>query len=223
MAFLGDIGKVFFGGASTGEVAAATASTLGVTNPRTLDVIEKSTQKGADFLSGSGGSQSVDVSAPPAGVDSSATLSNLSQTSGFNSTLMGGDGFGANQAFIGLGGVPNALTQIGRQLFKSPGSSALTGFGLGEIVDLFINERGETKKLVITRKLQRDVKKLFMMSNGNLAMTSELYRMATGRQITVEQVVKIITKRFKNQGPYVTKAAEERRHRLSERWRPFAI
>ena len=49
MAFLGDIGKVFFGGASTGEVAAATASTLGVTNPRTLDVIEKSTQKGADL------------------------------------------------------------------------------------------------------------------------------------------------------------------------------
>ena len=208
MAFLGDLGKVFFGGASTGEVAGNVASTLGVTNPATLNLIEKSAQGGADFISGStGGSQTVDVSAPPAGVDSAATLSNLSQTSGFTSSLMSGDGFGTNQAFIGLGGVPGALTQIGKQLFKSPGSSALTGFGLGEVIDLFVNEKGETKKLVITRKLQRDVKKLFMLSGGDFNMTAELYRMATGRQITPEQVVKIITKTFKNQGPYVTKAA----------------
>ena len=37
--------------------------------------------------------------------------------------------------------------------------------------------------------------------------TAQLYRMATGRSITGEQVVMIITKTFKNQGPYVTKAA----------------
>ena len=55
--------------------------------------------------------------------------------------------------------------------------------------------------------MQRDVKKLFMMSGGDFNMTAELYRMATGRQITPEQVVKIITKTFSNQGPYVTKAA----------------
>ena len=208
MAFLGDFGKIFFGGASTGEVAAATAASMGVTNPSTLKVIEESAQGGADFLSGTqGGSQTVDVSAPPAGVDSAATLSNLSQTSGFSSTMVPSGGMDANTALIGLGGIPGALTQLGKTLFKSPGSSALTGFGIGEVLDLFINEKGETKKLVITRKLQRDVKKLFMMSGGNFNMTAELYRMATGRQITPEQVVKIITKTFKNQGPYVTKAA----------------
>ena len=38
-------------------------------------------------------------------------------------------------------------------------------------------------------------------------MTAQLYEMATGRRLTEEQVVKIYTKQFKNQGPYVTKAA----------------
>ena len=208
MAFLGDFGKIFLGGSSTGEVARSTASALGVTNPNTLDVINKSAQGGADFISGSSaGGSSVDVSAPPAGVDSAASLSGLSQTSGFSSGLMGGDGFGTNQAFLGGFGLPGALTTIGKNLFKSPGSSALTGFGLGEVVDIFIDQFGQQKKLVITRKMQRDVKKLFMMSGGNFNMTAELYRMATGRSITGEQVVKIITKTFKNQGPYVTKAA----------------
>ncbi len=208
MAVLGDFGKIFFGGQKTGEFAANVASGLGITNPGTLKAIESGAQAGSDFISGSSsGGQSVDVSAPPAGVDSSATLSSLSQTSGFDSRLMGGDGYGTSNAFVGSFGIPGALNTIGRSLFKSPGSSALTGFGLGEVVDFFVDQFGQQKKLVITRKMQRDVKKLFMMSGGNFNMTSELYRMATGRSITGEQVVKIITKTFKNQGPYVTKAA----------------
>ena len=208
MVAFGDFGKIFFGGKTTQELGEQAGSIIGgyfggETGAKIGGNI------GADFGKDLGeiGNKKVDVSGPPAGVDSAATLSNLSQTSGFMSTMPGGDGFGTNTALIGLGGVPGALTQFGKQFFKSPGSSALTGFGLGEILDLFINEKGETKKLVITRKLQRDVKKLFMMSGGNFNMTAELYRMATGRQITPEQVVKIITKTFKNQGPYVTKAA----------------
>ncbi len=46
-----------------------------------------------------------------------------------------------------------------------------------------------------------------MLSGGDFNATAQLYGMATGRTISGEQVVKIITKTFKNQGPYVTKAA----------------
>ena len=207
MAFLGDVGKLF-GFGTTGEVAAATASAFGVTNPQTLNIIEKSTQKGADFLSGttSGGS-SVDVSAPPAAVDSAATLSNLSQTSGFSNTMTAGGGGAVNPAFVGGFGIPGIVGQVGKTLFGTPGGAALTGFGIGQIVDFFVDEFGREKKLIITRKMQRDIKKLFMLSGGDFNMTAELYRMATNRQITGEQVVKIITKTFSNQGPYVTKAA----------------
>ena len=208
MAFLGDFGKVVFGGKTTQELGEQAGTVIGgyfggETGAKIGGNI------GADFGKDIGeiGSSKVDVSGPPAGVDSAATLTGLSQTSGFTSGLMGGDGFGTNTAFVGLGGVPGALTQLGKQFFKSPGSSALTGFGLGEILDLFINEKGETKKLVITRKLQRDIKKIFIMTGGSFNMTSEIYFKATKKQITPDQVAKILFKTFKNQGPYVTKAA----------------
>ena len=136
----------------------------------------------------------------PAGVDSPATFSPVSQTS-----------MAPQQAFIGGFGLPGLATGLIGQAAKTlakPGVGGLIGgLGAGAAVDFFIDQFGQQKKLVITRKMQRDVKKLFMMSGGDFNMTAELYRMATGRSITGEQVVKIITKTFKNQGPYVTKAA----------------
>ena len=208
MAFLGDFGKIFLGGSSTGEVARSTASALGVTNQGTLDVIEKSAQGASEFVSGqSVGDNNVDVSPRPAGVDSPATLSNVTQTSGFNQANMLGSGSGFNEGFLGGFGLPGVVQGAGRLLTKPSAGGAITGLIGGVIADFFLDEMGNQKKLVITRKMQRDVKKLFMMSGGNFNMTAELYRMATGRSITGEQVVRIITKTFKNQGPYVTKAA----------------
>jgi len=161
-----------------------------------------------------GESRPSDVSGPPAGVDSPATLSRLSQTSMLGGPtgdgpglLGGGSGMRQNQAFIGGFGIPSIVGGATR-LLSRPGVGGLVGgLGAGAVVDFFIDQFGQQKKLVITRKMQRDVKKLFMMSGGDFNMTAELYRMATGRSITGEQVVKIITKTFKNQGPYVTKAA----------------
>jgi len=155
-----------------------------------------------------------DVSAPPAGVDSTATLSRVSQTSqlSFPQTIApSAQGFGmTNDAFIGgflPSLVPTAVGAASKFLSKPSVTGLVTGLGAGAAVDFFVDQFGQQKKLVITRKMQRDVKKLFMMSGGDFNMTAQLYRMATGRQITGEQVVKIITKTFKNQGPYVTKAA----------------
>lgn len=155
-----------------------------------------------------------DVSAPPAGVDSAATLSPVSQTGQVFQIPPSAQGFGgmsgfdmSNNAFIGGFGLPGLIGTGAKLIKKAPVGSLLTGLGLGEAASFFIDEFGREKKLVITRKMQRDVKKLFMMSGGDFTMTAQLYRMATGRQISGEQVVKIITKTFSNQGPYVTKAA----------------
>ena len=208
MAIFGDLGKVFFGGQSTQDVGETLGTAVGQLFGGPVGA-KIGGNVGADIGKDLGeiGSNTVDVSAPPAGVDSPATISDLSQTSQFVSTMPLEGSAGTSNAFVGGFGVPGIIGQIGKQLFKSPGSSALTGFGLGEVIDIFVNEKGEQKKLVITRKLQRDVKKLFVMSGGNFNMTAELYRMATKRLITPEQVVKIVTKTFKNQGPFVTKAA----------------
>lgn len=155
-----------------------------------------------------------DVSAPPAGVDSPATLSTLSQTSSLGGptgdgpgVLGGGRNMRNNQAFIGGFGVPGIIGQAGRLLSRPGVGGALTGFGAGAAVDFVTDMFGNTKKLVITRKLQREVKKVFMMSGGDIGFVSMNSMMLFGRDLSQDQILMILFKTFKNQGPYVTKAA----------------
>ena len=208
MAFFGDLGKFF-----------------NVTTPEAAQV-------GAQFASGNiggailsgikavatpipeGESRPADVSAPPAGIDSPQSLAPISQT-GMNGTTLrippAAQGYGmANQAFIG-GLLPGLATQaIGtatRALTRPGVGGLIGGIAAGATVDFFIDEFGQQKRLVITRKLQRDIKKIFMMTGGDARTTSDIYRSATGRFIPEDMIFKIILKTFKNQGPYVTKAA----------------
>ena len=208
MAAFGSLGKLF-GLGSSGEVAADIAGAFGVTNPRTLDVIEKSVQKGAEFIS-----PDSDVSAPPAGVDSPATLSQVSQTSSLGGPtgdgpglLGGGRGMRNQQAFIGGFGLPGVISGAGRLLSRPGVGGALTGIGAGLGFDVITDMFGNTKKLVITRKLQRDVKKVFMLSGGDIEFVSAMSGQLFGKNLSSDQVLQILFKTFKNQGPYVTKAA----------------
>ena len=208
MAFFGDLGKFFnietreAANIGTAFATGGPIAGLGETFRSVITPIPE------------GETRPADVSAPPAGVDSPQTVAPVSQTAQTNNAFRippAGQGFGMpQQAFIG-GLLPGFATQgisAATRVLSRPGVGGLVGgLGAGAVVDFFIDQFGQQKKLVITRKMQRDVKKLFMMSGGDFNMTAELYRMATGRSITGEQVVKIITKTFKNQGPYVTKAA----------------
>jgi hypothetical protein len=207
MAFLGDFGNIFLGGAKTGDVAGATASFFGA-DPVTALSIQQTSQAAADRLSGPRDAPDVATTPAAAGVDSPATLSQVSQTGQLQPAQIGGMA-APRQAFIG-GLAPlvgQGLGQAARLLSRPGVAPTVGGFAAGAVADFFVDQFGNTKKLVITRKMQRDVKKLFVMSGGDFNMTAQLYQMATGRSITGEQVVQIITKTFKNQGPYVTKAA----------------
>ena len=208
MAFLGDFGKIFLGGASTADVGGTIGGFFGAPQ------IGRTIGKGASDLTSRAG-EALDFSERPAGVDSPATVAAVSQTSQVQRPTISpsAQGFGMQpapqQAFVG--GLAPLVTQgIGQvgKLLSRPGVGGLVGgLGAGAAVDVIIDQFGNSKKLVITRRMQRDVKKLFMLSGGDFNATAQLYGMATGRSITGEQVVKIITKTFKNQGPYVTKAA----------------
>ena len=208
MAFFGDLGRFF--NIETPEVARIATSYL-------TGGLPAAAVTGAQAIATpipEGETRPADVSSRPAGVDSPQTVAPVSQTGMTDNTFRippAAQGFGMpQQAFIG-GLLPGLATQgisAATRALSRPGVGGLIGgLGAGAAVDFFIDQFGQQKKLVITRKMQRDVKKLFMMSGGDFNMTAELYRMATGRSITGEQVVKIITKTFKNQGPYVTKAA----------------
>lgn len=155
-----------------------------------------------------------DPSPPPAGIDSPATLTNLSQTSAlpqlpsFRSTqpVAMGTMMAPTTAFGGnlLGPVLGA----GRSLLKNPGiSGALTGIGGAMVSDVVTDMFGNTKKLIITRKLQRDVKKVFILSGGDLEFVADRSMKLFGKSLSEDQILAILFKTFSNQGPYVTKAA----------------
>jgi len=208
LAFLGDFGKIFLGGSSTADVGGAIGGFFG------SESIGRGIGKGAADLTSKAG-EALDFNSPAAGVDSPATVSPVSQTGQIRTTGQPALRQGVapmaapQQAFIG-GLAPlvgQGLGQAARLLSRPGVGGAVGGFGAGAVAEFFVDQFGQQKKLVITRKMQRDVKKLFMMSGGDFNMTAQLYRMATGRSITGEQVVQVITKTFKNQGPYVTKAA----------------
>ena len=208
MAFLGDFGKIFLGGSTTADVGGAVGGILG--SPTIGRNIGQSLSGGVSKIG-----EALDFNSPAAGVDSPATIAPVSQTSnisipGIPSFVQGVAGQqDINRGFVGglAPLVSQGLGQAARLLSRPSVGGAVGGFGAGAVAEFFVDQFGNAKKLVITRKMQRDVKKLFMMSGGDFNMTAELYRMATGRSITGEQVVQIITKTYKNQGPYVTKAA----------------
>ena len=208
MAFLGSVGKLF--GISTPEAAnIATSFATGGFGQGVLTTLGSlGTPAAAKTI------QPVDVSPPPAGVDSPATLTNVSQTSQTFGTfanerpgMLGGARPASNQAFIGGFGVPGLVGQAGRLLSKPSVGGALTGIGAGLGFDIVTDMFGNQKKLVITRKLQREVKKVFMMSGGDIGFVSMNSMMLFGKDLSEDQILMILFKTFKNQGPFVTKAA----------------
>ena len=208
MAFFGDLGKFFristpeaaqIGTAfATGGIGSGLAATVrAVATP-----IEDSASRPAD------------VSGPPAGVDSAATLSNISQTSMVRSGSQFAQDIGGlvtqqpTQAGFGLAGPVSQLFRQGsRQLGRGTGTGIGIGLGAGSLVDNVVDMFGNEKKLIITRKLQRDVKKVFMLSGGNIAFVSANSMRLFGKSLSEDQIIDILFKTFKNQGPYVTKAA----------------
>ena len=207
MAFLGDFGKAFGLGSSRevgGNVGAAVGSLFGPAG----SVAGRSIGMDIGKDIGEIGADTVDVSSPPAGVDSRATLAGVSQTSQLSPGALGGrTTMQPNQAFIGGFGLPGVIGQAGRLLARPGVGGALTGFGAGAVLDVVTDMFGNTKKLVITRKLQRDVKKVFMMSAGDIGFVSANSMMLFGKSLSEDQILMILFKTFKNQGPFVTKAA----------------
>ena len=207
MAFLGDFGKIFLGGAKTGDVAAAATLALGG-DPMTAAKVRGTTQAAADALSGGQDRPDVATSPAQAGVDSAATILNVSQTG----QLQPGGNMRGNamqqQAGFGLIGPLSQLLGQGTRTLARPGAGgAITGFGTGLVTDFVMDMFGNQKKLVITRKLQRDVKKVFMLAGGDVGFISMNSMMLFGKDLSQDQILMILFKTFKNQGPYVTKAA----------------
>lgn len=117
-------------------------------------------------------------------------------------TASSGEILGAN-----LGLAP-ALFQAGRNFLRTPGGQTALGFGAGA-AGAFLAGDGQAAPRV-TRKMKSDVRRIYMMAGMDPNATAQiLNQMGTYPRMNFNAslVFFILTKRFRNDGPVVTKAA----------------
>lgn len=197
MPAFGDLGKFFLGGASTKDVFTAAAAAF-TNDPLKAAAIGNAAQRGADLLSASEGQlgqQTATSQAPPRTATENIDSGQDSVTTTFNygiqpAVLRSGDFF-PNQQMMNPNIQP-ALLRPGLQL----------GVGaVGALIDLFFIDpvTGERKRKRITRKFKSEVKQAVQLL-GIEAVAQML-------EVKEEVIVQILLKRFRNDGPYITKAA----------------
>jgi hypothetical protein len=204
MAFLGDFGKIFLGGANTGTVVGAITG-----NP----ALAVGAQRGADLLGKVNAAQRQNV------IGSSTAVSQATQTLPQENAMSGTD-----REFLGFsdmegGGFEPVFNQpqarFGGMQAQQAGLPAVIGGGLalgrglggllfggaaGMAAPMIIDQlTGQPKKLRVTRKLQRDVKNAVMLL-GPEAVAQQL-------GVGIDVVVFILQKKIRNDGPFVTRAA----------------
>ena len=117
-------------------------------------------------------------------------------------TATSGEILGAN---LGMG---SQLIQAAGRFARSPGGQTALGFGAGALgAALSGGENGAPR---ITRRMKSDVRRIYMMAGMDPNITAQiLNNMGTYPKMNFDAslVFFILTKRFRNDGPVVTKAA----------------
>ena len=107
----------------------------------------------------------------------------------------------------GAGMLINPGLNVARNLLQRYGGAAAGGAAGGAVIDAFTGFQAGPSRKRITRKMKADVRRIYMMSGGNAAATAQIYNNLTGSNLNAQMVFAILLKRFRNDGPYVTKAA----------------
>jgi hypothetical protein len=110
-------------------------------------------------------------------------------------------GSGTNQAF--MGGLGGLIGQAGR-ILRTPQGQIGTGLIAGGAASLFGGSPGQMR---ITRKTKRLAQQAYSLSMGNLSNATVMFAQLSGIEVSEQQFVLILTKRFRNDGPVVTRAA----------------
>lgn len=109
---------------------------------------------------------------------------------------------GVNEAFVG--GLPSLIGQASR-LLRSPGSiGTAIGTAVGGGLSLL---DGNGRPLRVTRKMKRLAQQAYQLAGMDLGTAISLFGQLSGVSVDQRTFVLILTKRFRNDGPVVTKAA----------------
>lgn len=105
-------------------------------------------------------------------------------------------GSGSIQA--GAGALLPGIVSGARALLKSPAGQLALGGGVGLATSML---GADGKPMRVTRKMRSELKSLLRMTNNNYALVGDFLN------LNQEQMLFILNKRFRNDGPVVTKAA----------------
>ena len=207
MAFLGDIGKVFFGGASTGEVV-GTAVSAYTGNPVYGQIAGKAAGTIAEDISKAGNKGETTTTQT---VQSAQAGPSYGPAQNVEIDFSGrGDMGGIMPAMYRPPSMPMQQPMY-QQAFAPLAGPAVGGAVIGAgaaIVDtIFDYLTGTEKKMIITRKLQRDTKELMELFGNDMDAVAMQLTKLKKKEYDSGKVLKILMHKFTNQGPYVTKAA----------------
>lgn len=219
MAFLGDIGRFFLGGASTAEVAPAAGAAIGgfFGGP-------SGAQIGASVGSGIG--QVIESQQGTA--DQPLQQSALPTPPGMRPADMGfqenfqtGTGM-INQAGLGslapfLSGASRLATQAGRFLSSPTGTAIGIGTGLGSLALGGMSDGRARPVLTQSRRNKAKVRQLvnFMGIEG----TAQFLSQSIGQNVSPNDVVALLLRTFRNDGAFITKAQVRNLRRTTNRFK----
>ena len=207
MAFGGTLGKIFLGGASTGQVVGALTGNPAFAKGAqdVAETISKISKSGSTNLS-QGTATSIPDSPPSeTSTSGSSDIQNLIINPGMTTGGIVPASYGMNVPRSGMGGsiqqtgfpaVIGGGVQLGRGLFGAFMGGAAAGVLAPTIIDPVT---GQEKKLRVTRRLRSQVKQAVQMF-GVEAVADQM-------GVGVEVIFYILTKKMRNDGSYVTKAA----------------
>ena len=109
---------------------------------------------------------------------------------------------GTNEAFIG--GLPNIIGTASRLLRSPSGLSGAIGTAVGFGASM-LDASG--RPLRVTRKMKRLAQQAYQLGGMDIGNAMSLFAQLTGINVDQRTFVMILTKRFRNDGPVVTKAA----------------
>ena len=106
-------------------------------------------------------------------------------------------GSGSVQAFMGAPGLGQAFTAASRFL-RTPTGQIGTGLGIGALGSLI---GADGKPMRITRKMKSQYRSVLNLAQGDYNLAADMIG------VSVDQFIMVLLKRFRNDGPVVTKAA----------------
>ena len=111
-------------------------------------------------------------------------------------------GSGSIQAGIGSG--LGQLVNLGSRLIRSPVGQIGLGTAAGGALSLMSPDGRQVR---ITRKTKRLAQQAYQLAFGDLSTATQLFAQLSGISVNEQQYVLILTKRFRNDGAVITKAA----------------